>query len=247
MTALLLRLAAPWQSWGTSSRFARRATDRMPSKSGVIGLLAAAQGRRRTDPLEELLGLKIGVRTEQAGRLERDFQTATRSGDPNPLSVSTRHYLADAVFLVAVHGDDALLEGLQAALRQPHFPLFLGRRSCPPVGRVEHGLRPGDALTVLRAEPWHAAPWFQRAHHAPTADLDLIADSDPRTDDSLHKPDDRDEPVSSELVRDEPVNYGFDPRHRQWEWRTVLRYPPVTVINSLFVPAPDPHQPMAVL
>lgn len=38
MTALLLRLAGPLQSWGTSSRFTRRATDRAPSKSGVIGL-----------------------------------------------------------------------------------------------------------------------------------------------------------------------------------------------------------------
>ncbi|MFW0768389.1 type I-E CRISPR-associated protein Cas5/CasD, partial [Trabulsiella odontotermitis] len=59
MTALLLRLAGPLQSWGTSSRFSRRGTDRVPSKSGVVGLLAAAQGRRRTDPLEELLGLRM--------------------------------------------------------------------------------------------------------------------------------------------------------------------------------------------
>ena len=81
MTALLLRLAAPMQSWGTTSRFNRRSTDRAPSKSGIIGLLAAAQGRRRTDPLEELLGLRLAVRTEQAGTVERDFQTATRRGE----------------------------------------------------------------------------------------------------------------------------------------------------------------------
>ena len=80
MTVLLLRLAAPLQSWGTGSRFVRRNTDRMPSRSGVIGLLAAAHGRRRTDPIEDLLDLRIGVRIEQPGRLERDFQTA-RSRD----------------------------------------------------------------------------------------------------------------------------------------------------------------------
>jgi CRISPR system Cascade subunit CasD len=230
VTALLLRLAAPLQSWGTSSRFAHRGTDRIPSKSGIVGLLAAAQGRRRTDPLEELLGLRIGVRTEQAGRLERDFQTATRAGEHTPSSLSSRHYLADAVFLVAVQGDEALLEGLQDALRRPHFPLFLGRRSCPPAGRVEHGLRAGDAVAVLRAEPWHAAPWFQRAHRGPSADLDLVADCAPGT-------------PGADLVRDEPVS--FDPRHRQWEWRTVLRHSPVTVANPQFTG--DPHQPMAVL
>ena len=50
----------------------------------------------------------------------------------------------------------------------------------------------------------------------------------------------------ADLVRDEPVS--FDPRHRQWEWRTVLRHPPVRVDNPLFTGASrDPHQPMAVL
>ena len=46
------------------------------SKSAVIGLLAAAEGRRRTDSIEHLLDLRFAVRTEQAGRVERDFQTA---------------------------------------------------------------------------------------------------------------------------------------------------------------------------
>jgi CRISPR system Cascade subunit CasD len=229
MTALLLRLAAPMQSWGTSSRFTRRGTDRTPSKSAVIGLLAAAQGRRRTDPLEELLDLRIAVRTEQAGRLERDFQTAARSGEQTPISVSSRHYLADAVFLVGVHGDDTLLQGLQEAIRRPHFPLFLGRRSCPPVGRVEYGLRPGDAIAALTQEPWHAAPWFQRTHQAPRVELDLVADCPAGTPEAT-------------LVRDEPVS--FDPRHRQWEWRAV-RHELVTVPNPAF--AGDPHDPMAVL
>jgi CRISPR system Cascade subunit CasD len=150
MTALLLRLAGPLQSWGTSSRFTRRGTDRVPSKSGIVGLLAAAQGKRRTDDLQELLGLTLAVRTEQPGRLERDFQTAARHGERTPISVSTRHYLADAVFLAAVEADRALLEGLQEALRRPHFPLYLGRRSCPPAGRIEYGLRDGTARSSIR-------------------------------------------------------------------------------------------------
>ena len=110
MTALLLRLAAPLQSWGTSSRFTRRSTDRTPSKSAVIGLLAA-EGIRRTESIEHLLDLKFAVRTEQPGQVERDFQTAARRGERTPVSVSTRHYLSDAVFLAAVEGDAGLLEG----------------------------------------------------------------------------------------------------------------------------------------
>ena len=42
MSTLLLRLAAPLQAWGTASKFERRRTQREPSKSGVIGMLAAA-------------------------------------------------------------------------------------------------------------------------------------------------------------------------------------------------------------
>ena len=44
MATLLLRLAAPLQAWGSDSKFETRKTDREPTKSGVVGLLAAALG-----------------------------------------------------------------------------------------------------------------------------------------------------------------------------------------------------------
>lgn len=233
MTTLLLRLAGPLQSWGTSSRFTRRATDRTPSKSGVIGLLAAAEGQRRTDSIEHLLGLRFAVRTEQPGTLLRDFQTAARPGERTPVSVSSRHYLSDAVFLAAMEGDRDLLEGLQAALRAPHFPLFLGRRSCPPVGRLDGGLRDTDAISALTAEPWRAAAWYQRSRRAEAAvSLELVADCEPS------------EP-GAELVRDQPTAFGFDPRHRQWDWRSVFRCPPVRVDNPQYTG--ERHEPMAVI
>jgi CRISPR system Cascade subunit CasD len=239
VTALLLRLAAPLQSWGTNSRFVRRNTDRAPSKSGIIGLLAAAQGRRRTDPIEDLLHLRIGVRVEQPGRIERDFQTARpRDGSPS-MPLSYRFYLADAVFAVAVQGEDALLEGLREALRRPVFPLFLGRRSCPPVGPLDRGLRDGDIEQVLQAEPWLASPWTQREHRAAEVVLDTVVDCPAGT-------------PGSDLVRDEPVS--FDPRRREYSWRSV-RHGRVTVPNPLHQPAPssgpvpllDAHDPMEAL
>jgi len=234
MTVLLLRLAAPLQSWGTSSKFVRRNTDRAPSRSGIIGLLAAAQGRRRTDRIEDLLDLRIGVRVEQPGRIERDFHTAhTRDGAVS-MPLSYRFYLADAAFLAAIEGPDAVLEGLRDALLRPAFPLYLGRRSCPPAGPFVLGLRSGDVRTVLGEEPWHASPLVQRRHPGPTADLDTVTDSNPDDNDLAH-----------ELVRDDPIS--FDPRYREYGWRTVVRDKAV-VPNPLYTPrgqtpSRDDHQP----
>jgi CRISPR system Cascade subunit CasD len=248
MTALVLRLAAPLQSWGTSSRFVRRNTDRAPGKSGIIGLLAAAQGRRRTDPIEDLVGLRIGVRIEQPGRLERDFQTARPLDGSAPMPLSYRFYLADAVFVVAVQGEPSVLAGLQDALRHPVFPLFLGRRSCPPAGPVELGLRDVDILDVLASEPWLASPYIQEAHRGPDVRLDTVTDQPLADREAAGTNGNR---SSGLVVRDEPIS--FDPRHRQHGWRTV--YPgEVTIPNPHYSPprpalatSSDSHDPMAAL
>lgn len=235
MTVLLLRLAGPLQSWGTSSRFVRRGTDRVPSKSGVIGLLAAARGMRRTDPLDELLQLRTGVRVEQAGTMERDFQTArTRDGSAS-MPLSYRFYLADAVFLVAVEGEEGLLRGFEDALRNPTFPLSLGRRSCPPVGPVSRGLRAGGAEEALDGEPWAASAWAQKAESRSELDLDFVVDCEPGA-------------PGSDLVRDEPIS--FDPQRRDYGWRSV-RHGRVRVRNTqrpqtvLTVPAGSQHDPFS--
>ena len=71
MATLLLRLAAPLQSWGADSKFETRKTNREPTKSGVIGLLAAALGLRRDDAagLARLNGLHFAVRADREGSL----------------------------------------------------------------------------------------------------------------------------------------------------------------------------------
>jgi CRISPR system Cascade subunit CasD len=231
MTVLLLRLAAPLQSWGTSSRFVRRNTDRVPSRSGIIGLLAAAKGRRRVDPLEDLLNLRIGVRIEQPGQLERDFQTARTRDGQTSMPLSFRFYLADAVFAVAIEGEPALIDGLREALRRPVFPLFLGRKSCPPAGRLDHGVHDGDIAHVLAEAPWLASPWVQSQRHEQRVELEVVHDCPPGT-------------AGAEVVRDDPIS--FDPRHRQYGWRTITRYP-VSVPNPLYRGQVDPHDPMALL
>lgn len=104
MAVLLLRLAAPLQSWGNDdSKFETRKTWREPSKSGVIGMIAAALGYKRyeTEKILELNKLRFGVRVDREGKLLRDFHTA-KSSDKDKTYVTYRYYLADAIFLVGL-------------------------------------------------------------------------------------------------------------------------------------------------
>lgn len=151
MSTLLLRLAGPMQAWGADSRFDIRKTNREPTQSGVIGLLAAALGLRRDEPLDALAALRMGVRVDREGVLLRDFHMAHGAKSSY---MTQRYYLCDALFLVGVFSvDEALMRRLEEAVRHPAFPLFLGRRSCPPEGRVCLGLRAATLEDALKSEP----------------------------------------------------------------------------------------------
>ncbi|MDR0490494.1 MAG: type I-E CRISPR-associated protein Cas5/CasD [Oscillospiraceae bacterium] len=161
MSTLLLRLAAPLQSWGADSKFEeRRGTVREPTKSGVIGMLAAALGRERENPIDDLAELKFGVRVDQPGQLLKDFHTARIVGSKAPY-VTKRHYLADAVFLVGLEGDDGQLFRLDEAIQAPVFPLFLGRRSCPPVGKISLGISDKSLKDALHDCEWQACQSYK--------------------------------------------------------------------------------------
>lgn len=163
MATLLMRLSAPMQAWGSQSHFSHRDTGREPSKSGVIGLLCAALGRARHEPVDDLVALRMGVRVDCEGSVRRDFHTAgmggiykVSGGTGKSLVISDRYYLADAKFLVGLQGDTSLLQQLQAALQHPVWFLFLGRKAFIPSERVwlPDGLQEGDLETVLSAYPW---------------------------------------------------------------------------------------------
>lgn len=206
MSTLLLRLAAPLQSWGVAGKFDTRDTTREPTKSGVIGLLAAALGRRRDDGLDDLKALRYGVRIDQEGTFLRDFHTA-RLNEQDPPFVTTRYYLADAIFLVGLEGEDDFLQEIAYALENPVFPLYLGRRSCPPVGRLVLGIREMSLYQALKEEPWLASEWFQRnKKNMDEVKLTIVCDA---------KPDEQ----GAFLRRDLPVS--FDQRHRQYGFRLV--------------------------
>lgn len=152
MPTLLLRLAAPLQSWGSSSKFEIRTTEKMPTKSGVLGMVAAALGMGRdadlSNPEIPLNRLKFGVRADCEGEDITDFHTA--HGEKS--YVTYRHYLCDAVFLAGLEGDEDFLKQLEIALQNPRFPLFLGRRSCPPTLPIVIGIRNLPLETALCKE-----------------------------------------------------------------------------------------------
>ncbi|MBI5016891.1 MAG: type I-E CRISPR-associated protein Cas5/CasD [Deltaproteobacteria bacterium] len=173
MPTLLLRLAGPMQSWGTSSRFDQRDTGKEPSKSGVVGLLAAALGidRENWTDLEPLTRLAMGVRHDRPGIPRRDYQTAGCAATDTIIRadgsqakdggvVSERFYLSDAVFLVGLEGQDgALLRRANDKLRNPTWPLALGRKSYVPSEPIWLDEVQGAPLReVLARWPWIASP-----------------------------------------------------------------------------------------
>lgn len=234
---LILRLAGPLQSWGERSHFNERDTAPFPTRSGVIGLLAAALGRPRGQSIDDLARLSMTVRVDRPGVLLRDLHTVggglpakatvttaegkKRSGDTGTL-LTHRTYLADAAFTIALTdtppaGSDDVLPQCAHALRSPHWPLFLGRRSCPPEGPVLLGetddtlhhlvhlplttyRRPGNSgIEFLSDRPLDRLPL---PDHLTTADHDT--GSHPSAE-----------------VNDEPIT--FHPRHRAYRSRPLYR------------------------
>ena len=162
MSTLLIRCAGPLQSWGTRSRFSERDTEREPSKSGIIGMLCAALGRERSEALDDLAALRMGVRVDKEGVLLRDFHTAkdvmrASGGKTQDTVLSNRYYLMDAIFLVGLEGDIELLQKLEAAIKAPIWPIFLGRKACQPglpVNLKGGGIRAEPSLEdALKSEP----------------------------------------------------------------------------------------------
>ena len=203
MSTLLLRLAGPLQAWGTDSKVDTRETDAHPSKSGVIGMIAAAQGRSRDDPIDDLSSLRFGVRVDQEGSILRDYHTAHHPVKDKRAYITNRYYLEDSVFLVGLEGEESLLTEIDQSISHPYYPLFLGRRSCPVAGRLSLGIRNTSLENALVEEPWLAADWYKR-RHGDVPELETILDS---------------ESENGYFVRDNPIS--FSQNRRQHGFRKV--------------------------
>lgn len=168
LKTILMKLRGPLQSYGTDSHFEIRHTEKYPSKSAILGLIAAAMGIRREEMerLQELRSLNMMIRVDQNGQISRDFQTAKKlkkTGEFERNYVTYRYYLEDAIFLVALEGEDSLMERIYQALKRPYFPLFLGRRACPVNFDFLMGIYEEDAFAQITERPWFAAEWYQKS------------------------------------------------------------------------------------
>lgn len=187
MKTILLKFGGPMQSWGTSSHFETRNTDYYPSKSAVIGVIAASFGysRDEDEKIRKLNELDFAVRVDQVGLLKKDYHIASKYKNDGSFErnyVTNRYYLEDAVFVVAISNyDDKWIEEIYAALKNPYFQQFMGRRSCPVqpdfvIDMVETG-----AIEALQNLEWQASDWYKKRNQNYVADIyadkDLLPES----------------------------------------------------------------------
>lgn len=167
---LAIRLEGPLQAWGSASQYNRRLTDLLPSRSAVTGMLCAALGLGRgsteeTDFLREMTGVRmlaVAVPRRMGGtalpvrRLE-DYHTvqdtAKADGGLKDCHITRRQYLLDAAFRVFLSGSRALLEKAGAALQDPVWGLWLGRKSCIPTVPVFAGIFADEQAAIAACVP----------------------------------------------------------------------------------------------
>lgn len=210
MKTLTIKLAGPLQSYGDQATFDHRTTYSQPSKSAIVGMIAAALGYERTDPrIKKLNSLLFTTRTDQQGKLITDFQTVKSERNAHR-KLTYRQYWSDAIFMVAIASEnEQLIDQIAHALKHPVFQLFLGRRGCPmtnlPEIKTYNNQTPID---VLKSLPWQAAKWYQKQlSYQESAQVKLTADAEllPNT--------------PNKLVKD--VIGSLDPAHRYYTYRPV--------------------------
>jgi CRISPR system Cascade subunit CasD len=172
---LLFQLYGPLVSWGDIAVGEVRRSLPQPTKSALLGLVAATLGYRRDE--EELhSGLHarfhVGARIDSPGSLMVDYHTAqvaaathlkrrkstplTRRDELRPRELETilsrREYRCDALAVAALRltsEGDPDLDEIRQALEEPAFAPYLGRRSCPPA--LPFAPRIVDAASMIEA------------------------------------------------------------------------------------------------
>ncbi len=169
---LILRLSGPMQAWGQPSFEGARLSAAFPTRSGLLGLLGACLGIRRSDrkALQELSnGVRFAIRCEQKNiegkaikvtkltdyHTVKDARESYRGLKSHETIQTWREYLCDATFTIAVWTVESSfisLERLTMAVKKPVFTPYLGRRSCPfsePLYLAEvEAEKPLDALNL---------------------------------------------------------------------------------------------------
>lgn len=130
---LPLHLYGALQAWGAPGVSMVRMLNESPTKSAIVGLMAAALGRPRSHDNADLFGLEFAVRRDRTGHRLWDYHTVRLS---EKTDITYREYMGWAGFTAFVTGDDELVGKVYEALQSPVFDLSLGRRNCVPVHPV---------------------------------------------------------------------------------------------------------------
>lgn len=173
---LVFNLTASLGAMGELAGHERRGGLIWPARSAIIGLMGAALGIDRAGDFSALDALNITVAIFDAGAPLRDFHTvqtvptaAIKSPNSRPEAlralraednavITQRDYRAGILYGVAVAGHG--LQPIADALAQPHFTLYLGRKSCPlaaPTGaKVVQAQTVDAALSQITLPPWRS-------------------------------------------------------------------------------------------
>lgn len=178
MKTLTIKLTAVLQSWGNEALYNYRTSTHLPTKSAIIGMLAAALGYERNDPrIKALDTLRFAVRVDQPGHSMTDFHMVhyyknAEKKTGASAKVTYRQYYADAIYLVALTGQDNDMEKLEYALHHPVFPLYFGRRANVPSGVLKTKLYDTDnPIDMLKKAVWEASTRFQKQHEKYHAEI----------------------------------------------------------------------------
>ena len=172
LRGVALTLEGPLQAWGGAVVGDNRPTLPFPTRSGVLGLLAASLGVRRLEHvrLRRLAeGARVHVRVDAPGTPIVDDQTIQylpRASETRQTIQSKRTYLCDASFTaVVVPGPHATVEELAFALRSPVFAPFLGRRCCVPSKPIllREAVEGASAVALFDTLPKHENARAERA------------------------------------------------------------------------------------
>ena len=167
MKHLALYLIAPLQSWGAASKFGERGTLDAPTRSGLLGMLAAACGvdkndtARERDWLVRAAGLVLSIYAFRRGNRLTDYQTVgshydtddpwqrrmiptAADGKPRTTDVTHRDYLSESIFGAVLSGDEVFISKLADGIANPIWGVWLGRKSCIPTEPVFAGVFDSD-------------------------------------------------------------------------------------------------------
>jgi CRISPR system Cascade subunit CasD len=229
--ALAILLDGPMQSWGSSSRFTRRETEAFPTKSALVGMLAAAAGidKHAQDEAENLapysaLRLTVYRLPRAAGRLVgrlSDFHTVgggydakasafdkmsiprKASGGASANAVIThRTYLNEARFIACFEGDPETITAAILQLDDPIWGVWFGRKTCLPAMPLSP-VAGTDARAAASTLIGRIREW-----EATTDRTSLPTDLDPNHLERWEEPaGDQTQPGDFHL-HDQPVNFG---------------------------------------